>query len=345
MAAGRLHISERKLEAAEHAEARDGEVLVCVRQRELEGVLSRCPRLLDEAEVSLDQPPDSALPTPGCGRTASARRARRAAEAFSSARCQRPAHQSTCDRYQRSSVRVPSSPLAAAVASSSSKIAAARSISPRRISCLPSQTRGLSTNSSSSPKRSSISAPRSSKPGVISAPHVSACPTRAIAAARRAGSPTRSALSSADRASASAAPTLAASRWKRLRRARILAERASSPAACANASLDELARRGVSPECRGQREEDVCPLHTGRNLGQELIEQRGRMFTLAGKAMEVRGLQAPLSRQDRIVRVSARQPARTARRLRQSPRAQLPVRRQSGERRRRGHRDRRRLRA
>ena len=62
MAAGRLHISERKLEAPENAEARDGEVLVCIRLRELESVLSGCPRGFDEAEVSFDQPSNAALP-------------------------------------------------------------------------------------------------------------------------------------------------------------------------------------------------------------------------------------------------------------------------------------------
>ena len=65
---------------------------------------------------------------------------------------------------------------------------------------------------------------------------------------------------------------------------------------------DELARRSVSPERRGEREEDVCALHTGGSLGQELVEQCGRPLSFAGEAVEVRGLQAPLSRQDRIVR-------------------------------------------
>ena len=191
---------------------------------------------------------ERAPPKPDCGRTATARRARCAAAACSSARCQRPAYQST----QRP---VPEEQRPRAFVASRGRLRlelledrAGRSISPRRISCLPSQTRGLSMNSSSSPRRSSISAPRSSRPGVISAPHVSAC-AHAARSPRRAGQDRRPARPSPAPRGRPRAPrgTSAASRWKRLRRARIRAERASSPAASRQRLVEELDHRRRTP--------------------------------------------------------------------------------------------------
>ena len=86
----------------------------------------------------------------------------------------------------------------------------ARSISPRRSEDAGRARRaGSGGTRAASPSCSSISTPRSSRPGVISAVQPSALANSAIAVASRTGSPTRSACSSAARPSASAARTSA----------------------------------------------------------------------------------------------------------------------------------------
>ena len=96
------------------------------------GLLGRGARLVDEAEVGLDERRDASHPAAGMGvwsaRASSLRRG-----GVVEACCQRPAIHSSMLRYQRTDTRVPSSPRATAFASSSSKIARGRSISPRRI--------------------------------------------------------------------------------------------------------------------------------------------------------------------------------------------------------------------
>ena len=180
-------------------------------------------------------------------------------------------------------------------ASDSLEHSRARSSSPRRIRSRQCKTRGLSMNSSASPRRSSISAPRSSRPGVISAAHVSAWP---LARSRRRanGSPTRSAFPSAARRPTSAAhvgreqvdpgsegPGSAPSGRRRPPPRRALRRRARSSSR-------------VGPERHGERNEDVRPLHAGRNLREELLEQRGRPLAVTRETVEVCRPQAPLSR-------------------------------------------------
>ncbi len=53
---------------------------------------------------------------------------------------------------------------------------------------------------------------------------------------------------------------------------------------------------------RGEREEDVRPLDSGRNLGEELLEHRDGPLRVAGETVKVRRSQASLTRSCRIVR-------------------------------------------
>ena len=64
VAGGGLHVAERELETAEHAERVDRPDLVRARLRPGEPVLGPVARLLDEAEVSLDQRRHAARPCP-----------------------------------------------------------------------------------------------------------------------------------------------------------------------------------------------------------------------------------------------------------------------------------------
>ena len=140
---------------------------------------------------------------------------------------------------------------------------------------------------------------------MISAAHVSAVPTRAIASGeqRRVADP----LGLLERRPgvASAAPDVGLAQMDAAARsARIRAERASSSAASAErlvAELDDRRRcRALSVEASAN--EDVGSLDAGRNLGEELLEHRSRPLAVAGEAVEVRRPQAPLSRHGGIVR-------------------------------------------
>ena len=102
---------------------------------------------------------------------------------------------------------------------------------------------------------------------MISAPHDSACPTLAIAAASSPGSPTRSALSNAAWASVRAPRTSTARRRKRLRRARIPRGPCIVAHCFGHRLLEQLVHlRGLRPERHGEPEEDVRPLDTEGNL-------------------------------------------------------------------------------
>ena len=152
------------------AEARDGEVLVRFASRELESVLGRDARASSTRPRSAStNASDAARPRRGCGRTASARRARARGGELERPlpAAGEPLHKRPGTRGARPRAPRRLSPLPSPRAPRGSR--AARSISPSRIRRRAEQTRGLSMNSSSSPRRSSISAPRSSRPGVISA--------------------------------------------------------------------------------------------------------------------------------------------------------------------------------
>ena len=135
-------------------------------------------------------------------------------------------------------------------------------------------TRGLSTYSSGRSSRSSISTPRSSRPGVISAAYSSRCAARAMVTARRAGSPARSALSKRRTAVGDRLGDLGADQAiegsirKNLRRPPVVGVRLGQRI------VQERDRRRLMGSMRAcELEEDVGPLHTLRNLPEELLEQ------------------------------------------------------------------------
>ena len=164
VAARRLQVAERELEAAEHAEAEDDVDLVRAPRASGSAFLGRRPRVSTRPRSAST----SALTLPTQTRVvlASARASSYAAAAWSSANCQRPR-----PLDQRSATR--GSTPAALVAPRRPRLqllehARGRSGSPRTSGCRASAQRGC-RSSRAEPRRSSIATPRSSRPGVISA--------------------------------------------------------------------------------------------------------------------------------------------------------------------------------
>ena len=167
----------------------------------------------------------------------------------------------------------------------------------------PRNTRGLSTYSSGRSSRSSISTPRSSRPGVISAAYISRCAARAMVTARRAGSPARSALSSDAWPSAMRLGDLGADQAiegsirKNPRRPPVVGLRFGQ------GIVQERDRRRLMGSMRAcELEEDVGPLHALRNLPEELLEHRHGPLSLAGEAVEARAPNPTPMGQARVVR-------------------------------------------
>ena len=159
---------------------------------------------------------------------------------------------------------------------------------------------------------------------------VSAWPTRAIAAARRAGSPTARPSPAPPGVRERRRAHWHASRWMMLGEpgsggAGVVARRLRQGLV---RELDLAVESALNVEASAKR---TSARSTPEEPPQELLEQRDRPLALAGEAVEVRRLAGAAFAPGPDRPGSARQPARRARPLRQSPRVPLLAQRPSRE--------------